>query len=306
MVGVSSRIPRVSVSSLIFVQSIHFLPSPCSEFGAIVMERDASAPSDPNSKTSILSISPPPTSILAPHSPSAIHFDDEQKKQQFSTNFTALYRSIFPPKSPPSNTTTTTSPFPRSSASSTEVYQNASSNSSTTTSDTDRPLELARLGLAMEYENLRGRFNICRAQVQDLTNEINFLRRENASLRITKTELVKLLSLSSQTTLHDCFHRLNLIDSGTDIGGDELSSYSPTSVVEESRFERAEPERVWLPRSISVRSSTYLKANQLAGNNSGSSRAASQLQMATELEAGKVSSFCFSICITDLTSVHEI
>lgn len=264
------------------------------------MEKDASTPSDPNSSSSStgLSTSPPLPSMLAPHSPPSIHSDDAEKKQQFSTDFAALYRSIFPPNSPPSNTTTTTSPPPRSSASSIDVHQNASSNSSATISDADRLLE--QPDLAVEYENLRHRYSVYRAHIQDLTNEINALRRENASLTIAKTELVKLLSLSSHTTLNNCFRRLNLIDSGSDFGGDELSGYSPTSVVEQSRFERTEPERVWLPKSISVRSSSYLKGNQSATNNSGSSRTASELRAASELEAGKVSSLYFCICSTDL------
>ncbi|KAK4754848.1 hypothetical protein SAY87_008605 [Trapa incisa] len=250
------------------------------------MEKEASIPSDPNSISSItLSTSPPPVSMLGPHSPPSVHTDNTQKKQQFSTDFVTLYHSIFPPSSPPSNTSTTTSPPPHSDNSK-DVHQNASSNSSTTTtSDAERRLEQA--DLALEYENLHRRYNICRAHIQDLTNEINALKRENASLMVAKTELVKLLSLSSQNTLNGCMRRLNLIDSGSEFGGDELSTYTPTSVVDQSRFERTEPERVWLPKSISVRSSSYLKANQ-ASNNSGSSRMPTDVRAATELDAGKV------------------
>ncbi|XP_031379157.1 zinc finger CCCH domain-containing protein 14-like isoform X2 [Punica granatum] len=254
------------------------------ECDAMSMEKEASPPSDPNSTTTTVSTSSPPASILAPHSPPSVHTDDAQKKQQFSTNFTALYRSIFPPKFSSPSDTTTSSPPPRSSASSSDLNQYASGKSSATKSDADHRLEQARL--VVDYENLCDRYSICRSELQDLTNEISALRRENASLRVTNKELAKLLSLSvsSQSTMHDCFRRLNLVESGSDFSGDEQSTYSPTSVVEQSRFERTDPERVWLPKSISVRSSSYLKANQSATNSGSSSRTASQLRAATELE----------------------
>lgn len=240
----------------------------------------ATATSSANSKTrrsQVAAHSPPPP-LQAPSSPQSHQFG-------FGANFAMLYHSIFPPKSP-----IPASPSPRSSASSSDEQQNNCNNSSLMIEH-----RLQQASLVLEYQQLCERYDLCRAHLNDLVEEADSIRRENAALRLANKELVKLLSLSSQAAMHNCLRRLGLLEAGStgfDVGGDDLSSYSPTSVMDQSsRFERRSTERVWLPKSISVRSSSYLKANRRTNGNtntSGSSRSASQLRVSISQESERV------------------
>ncbi|XP_030461229.2 zinc finger CCCH domain-containing protein 14 [Syzygium oleosum] len=253
------------------------------------MEKDASPQSDPT-VTTTSSTSPeqqqqqPPPPPHAPNSPPPAQSSSSPLNQQFAANFSALYHSIFPPKSPRSSSALI-SPSLCSSASS-DNNQNATARS---TVAIEHRLNQARL--VLEYQQLRDHYDLCRAHLNDLTEEIDSLRRENARLRLSNSELVKLLNLPSQGTLESCFRRLGLSDAnatGSDFSGEDVCSYSPTSVMDQSGYEPSNPERVWLPKSISVRSSGYLKLNQPAASNSRSSRPVSQLRMPRTQEPPKV------------------
>lgn len=263
------------------------------------MEKDASAQSDPTITTSSASPEqpPPPPPPHAPNSPPPAQSSSSLLNQQFAANFSALYHSIFPPKSPHSSSTII-SPSLCSSASS-DNNQNATARS---TIAIEHRLNQARL--VLEYQQLRDHYDLCRGHLNDLTEEIDLLRRENARLRLANSELVKLLNLPSQGTLQSCFRRLGLSDAnatGSDFSSEDVCSYSPTSVMDQSGYETSNPERVWLPKSISVRSSGYLKLNQPPPSNSRSNRPVSQPRLPRAQEPAKVSLFSgfhifFAIC----------
>ncbi|OWM64411.1 zinc finger CCCH domain-containing protein 14-like [Punica granatum] len=252
------------------------------------MEKDSSTPSDPSSGAT--SSSPPSQPPVAPHSPPPLRALCSPLSHQFGADFTTLYRSIFPPKSPRQNSVPA-SPSPCSSASSADDHRNTFNSCNYSSITIENRLQQA--SLVLEYQQLCERYDLCRAHLHDLVEEIDSIRRENAALRLANKELVKLLSLSSQAAMHNCLRRLGLLEAssvGSDFGVEEFSGYSPTSVMDQGRFERRNTERVWLPKSISVRSNGYLKANQPAnGNNSGSgsSQSANQLRDSSAHEAGK-------------------
>lgn len=272
----------------------------CSAVSAVCsMDKDSHSPSGASYATTsahsqtLRMVGPPsPPPLRAPSSPQSHH--------QFGADFTSLYHSIFPQKFPYSDPVPS-SPSPRSSASSSNEQQNACSNSSLTIEH-----HLQQASLVLEYQQLCESYELCRAHLHDLVEEIDSIRRENAALRLANKELVKLLSLSSQAAMHNCLRRLGLLEaSGTrfDFAGDEFSGYSPTSVMDQGRFERRNTERVWLPKSISVRSSSYLKANRPANgssDNSGSSRSANQLRVSSAQETERVTNFTSDILFSYL------
>ncbi|GAV90120.1 zf-CCCH domain-containing protein [Cephalotus follicularis] len=190
------------------------------------MERTKSPPSDPNSTTT-----EPPNTSPPP-------FD---RNQDFAANFTSMYHSIFPPKSPPlTSHTPSTSP---SSSSSPSSYRDC------IVSSTSHRLNQARL--ALEYHQPCNHHDLCLSRLRNLTEELQFLRQENADLRLANSELVELLRLSPAA--YNWFNRN---------GGCDVSDFSPRSVIEKNRFERRDnSEQNTLPKSISVRSRGYRKEN---------------------------------------------
>ncbi|KAJ9147314.1 hypothetical protein P3X46_029488 [Hevea brasiliensis] len=192
------------------------------------MEKSVSPPSD------LKTVSPPSKSppLASPRTSDHLH------TQQFASNFTTLYHSIFPPK-----------PSPLPSSISFSLTPSTSSPSSTaTTNDFNTEHRLHQARLILEYEELCDHYELAVARLQVLTNEIDSLRQENADLRFTNNELVKILSLSSQAAIQ--------------------SRFTSREMVEPNRFER-NTERVSLPKSISVRSSGYLKTNRASASNGG-------------------------------------
>ncbi|KAA8547770.1 hypothetical protein F0562_004199 [Nyssa sinensis] len=139
----------------------------------------------------------------------------------------------------------------------------------------------------LEYQQLYNRYAMCLAHLQRSIKQIDALRQENDDLRLANSDLVKRLSLLSQATIQNCllsshhpslsfindFNRLSIGGTVRDSHvAEEISTISPTSVIEHNRLERKNVERVSLPKSISVRSSGYLKINQRGGNTGGPSR----------------------------------
>ncbi|EEF34321.1 zinc finger CCCH domain-containing protein 14 isoform X2 [Ricinus communis] len=185
------------------------------------MEKTASPPSDPKA-VSPQSKSPPQQLESSP--PSTHHH-----AQQFATDFTTLYHSIFPPKPPalPSSLSFSLTPSSTSSASATD----------------DTEYRLQQASLILEYQELCDHYDLCLSRLQSLSKEIDSLRQENADLRLVNNDLLRLLSISS--------------------------IHNRREIAEPSRFERRNnTERVMLPKSISVRSSGYLKLNPAASSSS--------------------------------------
>lgn len=211
------------------------------------------------------------------------------ENRDFGADFASMYHAIFPPNLPlPSSLSLTPSTH------------------SSFSGDDDATVTEQRLNqacLVLECQELRDRFELCRAHLQEIAKQVEFLRRENAELRSANTELVKLLS--SQTTFQsfllssahpnrsfmDDFGRLNIGRGAPEShGSEEVSNISPTSVMENNRFQRRpNRERISLPKSISVRSSGYLKVNRPASaSHDGPSRSTTRPQVPSPLVSGTV------------------
>ncbi|XP_010279391.1 PREDICTED: zinc finger CCCH domain-containing protein 15 [Nelumbo nucifera] len=158
------------------------------------------------------------------------------------------------------------------------------------------------VGLTLEYQQLVNRYGLCLKNLQETANEVEALRQENAKLRMANKDLTMRLSILTQASLQsltqaslqnlcnpsslpslsmiDEFRRLCVGDNlrNSSVSG-EISDSSPTSVIGSNQFESS-TNRVSLPKSISVRSSGYLKMNQ-AGGSSGSSTRNNRLRVAS-------------------------
>ncbi|KAM3712440.1 hypothetical protein ACB098_01G183200 [Castanea mollissima] len=202
------------------------------------MENDASPPS--TTSTTTATSTPPREETVK----TTLHLEN----QNFGTDFASLYHSIFPPKSPLPTTTSTTSISLMSSPST------CSSSIDDAVLSTQNRLNQARL--ILQYQELNDHYDLCRARLIDLLSEAESLRHENAELRLANAELLKLLS--SQASFH------NLLLS---------SSYPNRSFLQDLRRLSTEDEehsdnrtnlfdnRFSLPKSISVRSTGFTKAN---------------------------------------------
>ena len=135
----------------------------------------------------------------------------------------------------------------------------------------------------LECEDLCDQYKLCRARLHQLAKEVEALRQENSDLRTANRELVEHLSLLSEAKMrenflsHD-FQRLSV--------GEEVCDISPTSVIQRKGFRRNIVDGVSLPKSISVRSSSYLKMNHPAGR---SNKAASPKPLNNPIDRATVS-----------------
>ncbi|KAJ4974228.1 hypothetical protein NE237_007402 [Protea cynaroides] len=163
---------------------------------------------------------------------------------------------------------------------------------------TENRLYLARLTL--EYDQLIDSYRLHYRHLQETLKEAEALGQENAELRIANSDLTNQLSLLTQASLQNRFisssipapsiindfRRLCLRDNVlTSHVSDEHLDASPTSVMGNNQFERRNLERVSLPKSISIRSSGYLKMNQTSGSDGASSRT-SRLRVASPVSNG--------------------
>ncbi|XP_009357776.2 zinc finger CCCH domain-containing protein 14 [Pyrus x bretschneideri] len=195
--------------------------------------------------------------------------------REFGDDFDPMYRSLFPPKyTLPSSLSLT--PSTRSTS-----FSDSDSDDHHRHSTTSHNLNQAQL--VLEYQELRDHYDLCNSHLRNLTNELDSLRRENAQLRSANTDLVKLLS--SQAAFQSCllssssssafqspmaasflddFQRLGFgyLSPHDGVISEESSDISPTSVIERNRL--VDTDRISLPKSISVRSSTRPRVpNQL-------------------------------------------
>ncbi|XP_050226752.1 zinc finger CCCH domain-containing protein 14 isoform X2 [Mercurialis annua] len=187
------------------------------------MEKPASSLSDPiTGKQESKSKLPSPSD----------HDDYDDQHQEFASNFTTLFHSIFPPKPSPvsffSITPSSSASSPSSSAATDDIFYFA---------DTATEKRLHQASLILEYQDLCDHYDLCLRRLQSLYKEIESLRQENDDLRLCNNDLVKLLSISSYAATQN--RRENIVEENQ-IGA----------------------ERVILPKSISVRSSGYLKMNR--------------------------------------------
>ncbi|KAL0381423.1 UNVERIFIED_CONTAM: Zinc finger CCCH domain-containing protein 39 [Sesamum angustifolium] len=145
------------------------------------------------------------------------------------------------------------------------LFQNYSSESPSDTAsfdggDTDRRLHDA--SCILEYQQLYNRYKLCLAQLHDSIEELDALRRDNESLRLSNADLShRVALLYSRDRLFSEFNRLNVASPSA---AASRAAY-PTAtqpLTEHNRVERRSAERVPIPKSISVRSSGYLKMTQ--------------------------------------------
>ncbi|KAJ8485717.1 hypothetical protein OPV22_018202 [Ensete ventricosum] len=145
-------------------------------------------------------------------------------------------------------------------------------------------LYLARLTL--QYQEIAERYDLCLSDLRDCTEEIESLRRENATLRMANAELARRLGLiagkhagrvpsSASSALEEEFHLLNVAEL-TPPPQEEC----PTRVLSIQESGGGHPfagppvaeKHVSLPKSISIRSSGYLKLNQDGKSSSAGKR----------------------------------
>jgi butyrate response factor 1 len=194
-----------------------------------------------------------------------------------------MYHSIFPPKS------SSLSLSPSTCCSSTIIDDlNADAIA------TQQRLNQARL--ILQYHELNGHYDLCRASLLDLIAEADALRQENAELRVANAELLKFLS--SQASFHNRllsspanpersflhhFRRLSIDD-----------EHTPTTTTT-NRFDRLSSDRFSLPKSISVRSTGFAKAHNIPAATSNGvpspSLSFTRPRVPSQLAAGSVSDF---------------
>ncbi|KAL6842715.1 hypothetical protein ACP4OV_027559 [Aristida adscensionis] len=116
---------------------------------------------------------------------------------------------------------------------------------------TGQRLQLARL--ALQYQEVADRYELCLAHLAEAVDEAAALRRENAELRVTNSDLTRRLALligkqTAAAAVADEIRRLC------------LGQHKAPAIAKE----RAPEKLPVLPKSISVRSNGYLKMNQPA------------------------------------------
>ncbi|XP_010559234.1 PREDICTED: zinc finger CCCH domain-containing protein 15 [Tarenaya hassleriana] len=139
-----------------------------------------------------------------------------------------------------------------------------------------------------QYQDMVNRHALCLTRLREASLEAESLRLQNSKLRSMNRELSQQLNLLIRSSVQShidynttSFQMLNELSNlsigGNDIGEgedqnrwDEFNDESPTSVMENTDLERSS-----LPKSISVRSSGYLKVSQGGGTSHvGKSRGA--------------------------------
>ncbi|KAM3331316.1 hypothetical protein ACQJBY_027370 [Aegilops geniculata] len=114
---------------------------------------------------------------------------------------------------------------------------------------TGHRLQLARL--ALQYQEVADRYELCLSHLAEAVDEAVILRRENAELRVANSDLARRVAL---------------------LGGKETAAVVIADEIRRFRLgehkgaskQRAPEKLAVLPKSISVRSNDYLKMNQAA------------------------------------------
>jgi butyrate response factor 1 len=159
----------------------------------------------------------------------------------------ALYRcsSPFSPSlgfSSPSPLATSVSLSPTSSAS---LVDDADYGSGAIADATGHRLQLARL--ALQYQEVVDRYELCLSHLAEVADEAAVLRRENAELRVSNGDLARRVAMLGGKPTAAAI-------------ADEIRRFRGIG----EHKERAPEKMAALPKSISVRSNDYLKMNQPA------------------------------------------
>ncbi|XP_075499633.1 zinc finger CCCH domain-containing protein 14-like [Primulina tabacum] len=152
-----------------------------------------------------------------------------------------------------------------SNASYSALFQNCSPNSTSETASFDSDDISDRRGFSsgssLEYQQLYNRYTLCVAQIHDSVAEADALRLENDALRLSNADLTNRVIVLFSCDRFLCeFNRLNIASPSASPRASHIAS--PQARSERNRVERKNTERVALPKSISVRSSGFLKINR--------------------------------------------
>lgn len=123
----------------------------------------------------------------------------------------------------------------------------------------------------IEYQQLYNRYTLCLSRLRDSMEEVDALRRENESLHVSNADLSRRVSLLfSRERLLSEFNRLSVASPPAAAPVSipvpvPIQVSDPKPLTERNRFDRRNPERTALPKSISVRSKGYLKMMNRSG-----------------------------------------
>ncbi|KAJ3695334.1 hypothetical protein LUZ60_000711 [Juncus effusus] len=158
-----------------------------------------------------------------------------------------FYSSYTPPPftpSPFSQSTVSPPPFSPSPFSQSSIWSNADD----ALLASDKQIYLRRL--ALKYQDISERYEICLSRLQDIKEEAEYLRHENLQLRRENCELTNRLSMISKGSL--LANRLNRMRIGAS------DSELPLQPISENHVSPP-------PKSISVRSKEFLKKKSQSG-----------------------------------------
>lgn len=134
----------------------------------------------------------------------------------------------------------------------------------------------------LEYQQLYNRYTLCLSRLRYSIEEVDALRRENESLRVSNGDLShRVALLFSRDRLLSEFNRLSVSSPSTASPVPvpvpvPVHVATPQPLAECNRFEQRNPERVALPKSISVRSKGYLKMMNRSGRETNLPKTVSQ------------------------------
>lgn len=131
----------------------------------------------------------------------------------------------------------------------------------------------------LEYQQLYNRYTLCLSRLRDSVEEVDALRHDNESLRVTNADLSRRISLLiSRDQLLTEFNHLSISSPPTSVLVPvPVHVATPRPLAECNRFEWRNPDRVALPKSISVRSKGYLKTMNRSGRETNLHKTVSQL-----------------------------
>jgi butyrate response factor len=154
----------------------------------------------------------------------------------------------------------------------------SASTSPRASSDTDSVVDegdhspAARLArLALQYQEAANRYQLCFSHLANISDEAMALRRENHQLRFANAQLVGRIAMvggkhSSAIALADDFRRLTLAEEQSKAMPPPLPTPPPPPAA------AVWPGPAVMPKSISVRSTGYIKMNPSGNHRAGSVR----------------------------------
>ncbi|KAF9660617.1 hypothetical protein SADUNF_SadunfUnG0008000 [Salix dunnii] len=119
----------------------------------------------------------------------------------------------------------------------------------TTTDVISTESHLCQAQLILEYQDLCDHSNLSLAHLQTLTTEFKLIRRENADLKVTNSELVKLVSLAFQASVMQ--HQQCSLGNNRDFAFQRRNNANNVGT-----------ETVTLPKNISIRSTGFVCKQQ--------------------------------------------